>query len=73
MGVSLERKASAPLAQPMSKLIYINLLGLFTFRFGTLRLIIYTFKLEKVIGYFLEKYICWFTILSNFIWKKYKI
>ena len=38
-GVSLEKNASAPLARPMSKPIYINLLGLSTFRFGTLRLI----------------------------------
>ena len=37
---SLEKKASAPLARPMTKPIYINLLGLCTFRFGTLRFII---------------------------------
>ena len=39
MGVSSERKASAPVARPMSKTIYIILLGLCTFRFDTLCLI----------------------------------
>ena len=40
MRVSLEKRVSAPVIRPMSKPIYIKLLGLCTFRFGTLRLIV---------------------------------
>ena len=74
IGVRLGKKASAPLVRPMSKPIYINPLGLCTFRFGTLYLIylfiylvIYLLFIYFFLSFFLSLFIYLFIYLFVYL------